>query len=1167
MRESASLATVNPAVARATLAQRKAADPEATVWVAASAGSGKTKVLTDRVLTLLLQGTAASKILCLTFTKAAAAEMAGRLSSRLANWTVMKEAALRAQLADLLGQPPNEAQVKRARELFAAVLDAPGGMKIQTIHAFCQSLLGRFPLEASVQPHAQALDESEAAELLELARLEVLNDLQDDAGNSLDEEVATLTAYANEITFSELVSGIIGNRGRLKNLLQNPMAAKAMLYREMGLQPSDTEESLLTAACDDAAFEGPALRIAARAMLASASKKDNEHGQWIADWLAHPGTRARDFDLYLQAFFTKAGRGSRLKTLIHKAALEAAPGSDLVLEREAERLEAARENLNAVIVAGASAALIRLGAAIQAVYERKKRLRAQLDYDDLILLSRNLLERSGVTAWVLYKLDGGLEHVLIDEAQDTNPDQWKVIELLTAEFFAGESAQEGPRTVFAVGDAKQSIYSFQRADPHEFARMQKHFAQKAEEANLAFEPVPLDVSFRSTTSVLSAVDAVFSDPDAQDGVLFGEEEIRHIANREGQAGLVELWPPAQPDAKLEMTPWALPLAAEEGEAPQARLAKLIAKRIWHWTLDPAGKAAPETRLDSQNRRMHPGDILILVRRRNSFVDALVRALKGLDVPVAGVDRMVLTEQLAVMDLIALGHVMLLPEDDLNLAAVLKGPFFGLSEEQLFRLAYDREGSLWQSLGEQAREGSDDKICAACTRLEALLARADFQPPYEFYADVLGPGRGREALLERLGSEVTDPIDEFLSLALAYESDFGTSLQGFLHWIELAGQEIKRDMEHGNEAVRIMTVHGAKGLQAPVVILPDSLQTPPNRPGLLWLSPELPVWPIATDYDCQRVAEAREAAKRARDQEYRRLLYVAMTRAEDRLYVCGWKGERNQKERSWYAMVSDALAGLEEAGCESLEYDFGEEIKQGWSGPGWRLQNPQVADSEIKTLAVLPSGPVEPLPDWVWQDAPPEPTPPRPLVPSRPSALEPSVQSPLGSDDGRRFRRGRLIHRLLQTLPDLDPDLRKEAAQRYLACEAADLPIEFHSETVSEVLRLLGDPTLADLFGPDSQAEVPVVGVIETAQGPETLSGQIDRLVVSDSRVRIVDFKTNRPPPEKAADVPVIYLRQLAAYRAALQRIYPDKSLECLLLWTDGPHLMQISDAQLANLLP
>ncbi len=1161
----------------ASAAQRPAADPAASVWVGASAGTGKTKVLTDRVLSLMLHGTAPARILCLTFTKAAAAEMANRLADQLARWVTAAPETLIAELSKLLGKAPDEAMATRARALFARVLDAPGGMKIQTIHAFCQSLLGRFPLEAGIAPHFQVLDERSAAEMLRAAREEVLG-TPDLAG-----DIAEVSIHAQEQGFAELMEELARERGRLQRLLGRPGgidAAETAVLRLLEVAPEDTPQEALEGACRDQAFDHLGLRLTVRALMAG-SAAEHAKAAVLQAWLdGDAATRAASFDTYCALFLTQ--EGVPRARLLTKAAEADAPGALDVMTGEAQRLIAARAKLNALRVAGATLALLRLGDAILDVYKRQKTARALLDYDDLILSARDLLAEQGAASWVLFKLDGGLDHILIDEAQDTNPEQWEVVDMLSAEFFAGEGARDTPRTVFAVGDAKQSIYSFQRADPAAFGRMRDHFAARARDAGQTWAKVDLAHSFRSCAAILHAVDAVFAQDSARDGVLFGEAALAHAAVRLGQAGSVEIWPPAPAEDGADPAPWEPPTARRGATPARTRLARLIARRIHDWTratLAP-GELGPghEAWLDSKRRRLRPGDILVLVRRRNAFVEELVRELKHLEVPVAGVDRMVLRDQLAVMDLVALGRFLLLPEDDLTLASVLKGPLIGFDEDQLYAVAHGRgRTSLWQSLG--AHAARDPHCRAARARLSDLLARADFVPPHELFAQILtddwGGASGRARLLARLGPDANDPIEEFVSLALAFEQEHAPSLEGFLHWVEVGAQVVKRDMEMGQDAVRVMTVHGAKGLQAPVVFLPDTLQTPQARKGLYWLNDEkqgdgaaLLLWPLRKALDGPAAARARAEAQAAQEREYRRLLYVALTRAEDRLYICGWAMQKAPPAGCWHTLVETALSEIGEA----VEFALGDPGAEGWTGPGWRLKTPQTSapDKEDAAADAAVAGAVvatAPLPDWACRAPRPEAAPPRPLAPSRPSQGEPPAVSPLGLDRGRRFLRGNLIHRLLQSLPDLPAEARPAAARRYLSAAGQDLSAAQKDEIAAVTLAVLEDPDFASIFGPGSRAEVPVAGVVGSGAGGEVVSGQLDRLVVERDRVRIVDFKTNRPAPAHEAEVASLYLRQMAAYRAVLAGVYPGRRIECLLLWSDGPRLMQLSDASLAAHAP
>jgi len=1142
--------TMATGTAEAHAAQRRAIAPGVSAWVSASAGTGKTKVLTDRLLGLMLEGSDPARVLCLTFTRAAAAEMANRLNERLAQWMTLPHEAFVEELRELTGRDPDDAMMVQARQLFARVLDTPGGVKIATIHAFCQALLRRFPLEAEVSPEFAVLDERGAAEALQEAAASVIVTARDagDRGD-LAEALAVVAGHVGEERFSMLMAALAGQRGKLRRAVEGGHAAlRDRLCGAVALPAEATSEHLAAAFCAEGASDEAGLRAAAAALLAG-SVTDRKRGATLAAWRAEPQQRHQMLEAYAEAYLND--KGEILQRLItRKAASVAACDACAVLMAEAERVRKFREARASAVLVEATCALTRLGDELIQAYDERKRAQGALDYEDLVVKALDLLRRPGVALWVLYKLDGGLDHILLDEAQDTNPEQWQIVAALAEEFFAGDSAHERARTIFAVGDAKQSIYSFQRADPHAFLRMRRHFATRIAAAQQEWRVVPLEISFRSTEPILQAIDAIFRHEGAHDGVALDGDAIRHVAARAGQAGLVELWPPVVPQPDEDADPAALPVTPRRIAEPYARLADTIAATIRGW-LDHG-----ET-LAARGRPIRPGDVMVLVRRRNAFVSELLRALKQRKVPVAGADRLILTEQLAVQDLVALGRFLLFPDDDLTLACVLKGPLFALDEETLFDLAYGRGTEhLWDRLRSRAETNAGLRQAAAL--LSALLARADFVPPYELYAEILGAGGGRRAWLERLGPEADDPIEEFLALTLAYEREHVPSLQGFLRWLAAGDTEVKRDFgARPRDEVRILTVHGAKGLEAPIVFLPDTMQLPRPPEALLWTErEELPLWRPRAEFIVPVYTSEREAVRRRELQEYRRLLYVGLSRAQDRLYICGWQTRIAPKEICWHALCRAGLAGI----ATPFNFDATARIgPDGWSGEGLRLAGAQTAPPVLEPPAKI-TRPGLPLPQWVREPPPAEPDPPKPLFPSRPSEAEPSASSPLGTAGRDRFKRGLLVHRLLQSLPELPAGERDDMARRFLALPAQGLATEEQDEIRRETLAVLGHPDFAAIFGPGSQAEVPLVGLVEG----HALSGQIDRLVVEDDRVLVVDFKTMRPPPAIEAEVAPVYLRQLALYQAALRRIYPGREIRCALLWTEGPRLMPISPERLAG---
>jgi ATP-dependent helicase/nuclease subunit A len=1162
----------------ATRSQRRAADPAVCAWVNASAGSGKTTVLRDRVLRLLLTNARPTGILCLTFTRAAAAEMANRIATQLREWAVVAPDALVKDLERLTGARPGEAMIRRARGLFARVLDAPGGMRIETIHAFCQSLLRRFPLEAQVAPHFRLIEERDSAELLFEAREGMLIAARAGQSRSLTQALDHVVGRMHESRLKELFDSFMQERDRLETLRDDRMGSieglRSAMATTLGIAKDVTPDSIVAEACAEGACDSIALKRAID-VLSNGGKTDQARAETLRAWLnAESAARIQDFHSYKLAYFTKDDE--RRDKLATKSVIQIWPGITDTLRAEADRIAETLERLRRAQCLADSHALAVLALDILRRYTALKNQRAVLDYDDLILKARNLMRKQGIAQWVLYKLDGGIDHILVDEAQDTNHQQWDLIKALTEEFFAGEGAaaedpERAARTVFAVGDQKQSIFSFQGAEPEAAREVRDHYAALLPEESLRDDPrppfldVPLDVSFRSTGAVLKLVDAVIAGP-ARAGVLDPGQVLTHGLKRSGQAGLVEVWPRCRPVKPGDPAPWAVPEVTAGSASPLERLAQAIAAKI-------AAMVGAEE-LPSRGRTIRAGDIMVLVRSRDPFVLNLVRALKTRKIDVSGIDRLRLLEDIAVMDLMAFADFLLMPEDDLNLASLLKSPLIGLSENDVMNLCLDRGSkSVWSRLKEMApqtlfyREAAD--------RLDRYLARADFDQPFALFADLLGAGGGRKRIHTRLGPEADEAIDEFLNLTLRYAASNTPSLQGFLQWIRSTASIVKRELgDSAADEVRIMTVHGAKGLQAPIVFLADKPQFDNRSTGLFWIpgaGTELPLWSPRKLADVDLTARARAEAQQKRKEESNRLLYVALTRAEDRLYVCGRDGLRATPPDGWHEMVANAfpqLKGSLTAPLEDWKAPPGISTEEGWIGDHLHYHEPQIADAEpLSAKASLPVEDSE-LPRWSTSLVAAEPDPPQPLAPSRPSEPEPSTLSPIGTDQGYRFKRGLLVHRLLELLPNVPPVSWSNAAERFLTRRAHGLSPDQAAEIRGEVLRILEDPELAALFGPDSRAEVPVVATLLDAEGKtQALTGQIDRLLVRERDCVILDYKSNRPPPMRVEQVATAYLRQLAAYRAAIQVIYPGKSIACKILWSAVPVLMDIPAALLDMHVP
>ena len=1124
---------------RAFYAQQTASDPRVSAWVGASAGSGKTKVLTDRVLRLLLrEDTQPGRILCLTFTKAAAAEMATRLALRLGQWSMMPEPELRAALEDLTGQPPIRAEIETARRLFCRVLEQPGGMRIATIHAFCQSLLRSFPLEARLPPAFTLLEEADSATLLAEAREAAL------AGRSIPEEaLAALARLVPADSLAKSLRELVGKRERLRPLLDRADGHLGALRECLGLPDGEDEAALP----GQVVSPPEAFRGALETLLQHKNKVPREAAATLLGILSESGSaRVSRWQSWCEALFTQ--KGDPRAALVKESALAA----------EIARVDAILARQKSHRLLGCTAALLSAARPVLADYRARKERRGALDFDDLIHRAQALLRDPG-SAWVLFKLDGGLDHLLLDEAQDTNAAQWGIAQALAEEFFAGTGTREpGDRTLFVVGDEKQSIFGFQGADARGFAEWETRFDEQVTRGGSVFERVPLTVSFRSCAPVLSLVDQVFAEGAARRGVVRDGATLEHSADRAGHAGRVEIWPPLERGEATAAEPWIVPRDPIAAQDSVALLADALAARI-------EGMIARETLPARGDRPIRPGDVMVLVRRRTRLIELLVRGLKQRGIAVGGVDRMTLVEQIAVRDMLALLDTLLLPEDDLSLAALLKSPLVGLSEDDLFALAQGREGPLWYVFIKH--RGEDTPVGRAATWIGDLADRADNITPHALLSEVLGEHAGRARLLSRLGAEAAEALDELLSAALRHENRYAPSLQGFVQWLRRGGAQVKREMENGADAVRIMTAHGSKGLQAPVVIIPDI-----GRGGatdtLLWAGQgeetAVPLWAPRRDFQAEPWTRARDARADADAQEENRLLYVALTRAEDRLLVCGLAPARAPAHPSWHSLVKDGFFRGHEAGHAGfarVPFDptaLGLPVGCGFGEEGWEITTPQEAPPRPDPVVLRAEAAI--LPHWATLPAPPEASE-DPVAPSRlEGEAETPAAAPHGVADpgGRRFRRGLLIHGLLQHLPEHGEAAWEGLARRHLARPGHGLDEAEREATLAETLAVLRHPALAGAFAPGSLAEAPLAGVVDGIP----IAGQVDRLMVLPDRILVIDYKTNRPPPASVEEVAPAYLRQMAAYRAVLRAAWPGRPVECALVWTWSGHVMPLPDAAL-----
>jgi len=1153
-----------PPAVRAT--QARASDPASSAFVSANAGSGKTHVLVQRVIRLLLADVPPEKILCITFTKAAAANMAERVFSTLGHWVTLDDNALDAAIREAGIPHPDRKLRLRARELFACALETPGGLKVQTIHALCTRLLQQFPFEANVPARFAVLDERDQNEMMERANLGVLLEASRDPDSVRGRALTTAMACAADVTFKDVVREACLSRDHFMawtDAAGSIDAAVAQVSAELGVDPGDTIEDVEREIVDGPYLRRPGWEDIAAA-LEGGGKSDFDQAARLRAALVSSGST--QVDEYLGVFLTD--ERSPRKSVVTKKFSESNPAIGRLFEAEIVRIAPLIERRRAVTIRDRTQALLHIATAAAANYRREKQERGLLDYDDLIDKTLSMLDRVS-SGWVHYKLDRGVDHVLIDEAQDTSPRQWDIVAHIISEFTSGEGARDGVvRTIFAVGDEKQSIFSFQGAAPHEFDSRRRALDNKFRDAGLKFDPISFTYSFRSGAAILQSVDHVFRDEAIYRSIHAANAYPVHETLADAGPSLIELWELQLPDKRDDLEGWRAPFDGVSATSPEVKLAKRIQAEIRRLV-----ESGTMTGHAGDRRPLRYGDMLVLVRRRGNAFDAVIQSLKHAGIPVAGADRLKLTEHIAIIDLMNLTDALLLPQDDLALAVALKSPLFGLSDDDLFTLAWQRKGSLRSALHDHA--ATRGKFADALSRLERCERRFATETPFAFYAWLLGGDGGRARILKRLGHEANDALDEFLQLALSYERKAPASPQGFMAWLRTADLEVKRDMEISRDEVRVMTVHGAKGLEASVVFLVDTTSSPADtqRPKLVHLpkgdtashTSGIVVWAGRKADDSVAVAAARAAMLGEIEDEYRRLLYVAMTRAADRLVVGGcMPGNMNSVRKfSWYDLI---VKGLANSGLQMQEIEAQDGVIKRYARP----EDVAVATAAAATPV---TGAAIELPSWLHTAAPAESPVDSVLRPSYPAEGE-SRSVRTGESLQLRVRavqRGTLVHRLLQSLPDITAERRRDAALKYLIRNADSWSDGEREALADGVLALIGEKRFAAVFGPGSRAEVSIAGRLERpGQSPALVSGQIDRLVVSQSEVLIVDFKTNHNPPKLPAEAPNTYVRQLALYRAVLRKLYPQRPVRAALLWTGTPELMEIStpalDAQLAAII-
>ena len=1116
----------------ATRPQVKAAGPGTASWVSANAGSGKTKVLTDRVARLLLSGTPPQRVLCLTFTVAAASNMQNRLVERLGGWSMLPDEHLRQELLRLGENPESldRERLRQARTLFARALETPGGLRIQTIHAFASTILKRFPLEAGVSPQFNSLDD--------LTALRIREEVLDSVCVSSPATFASLADHVSATGLNELVEEISGNRAGFAGRVSEDDLCRIFDLPLPLCPPTERIRQFLTEA------DAGSIRELTNLLL-KGSSTDLRAADRLKQ-LNFNDPSMTDFEHLASVFLFGEGAAEpfmpKFGRFPTKAVREQLGALASWLEDFMNRVCLEREMILRAAAAEKSLLLHRFAGDLLAEYELRKSRDSSLDFEDLILKTLALLRNPETAQWVLFKLDGGIDHILVDEAQDVSRPQWNIISGIADEFTSGKGAREGRRTVFAVGDEKQSIYGFQGAAPEKFEEMRDHFRRRYTRAGQEFLESDLQFSFRSSRAILEVVDRIFEDRP-EPGFAGGTD---HRAFKDRLPGRVDLWPVVEEPEGPVATEWYGARLLPGEMRAQARLAKLLAAEIRRMT-DPNSGVSLDT--GEGARPVEFGDILILFRRRNELFHSVINELKSAGLPVAGTDRMLLSESLAVLDVRALLYFLATPSDDLSLAAALRSPLFRMTEDELFSVAHGRNRrTLWKSLKE--READFSGIVAVIRDMQRMTDRLK---PYELIEHLLTVHRGRELLSSRLGNEISEPIDAFLQQAISYDREEASTLTGFLEWSD-NDLEIKRQLDQAGNEVRVMTIHGAKGLESPIVIVPDTNDRRATgvRDKLLTVD-GVPLWDVTKNRRPYVLTNAVAHNDEQAENEHLRLMYVALTRAESWLIVAA-AGKAG--EESWHGIIESGLSKCSPTTVEvpdpaSCDWPFGNFQRHSfgeWPAPCAPPERPETGSDQ--------------LPGWLHEAAPEPEQPPSLRSPSglggeKSLPVPDSAEKAEGSEHAAgAMERGTLVHLLLEHLPAGGGKKRRSRAKAILGCTHPDLDEDLFRDVYKEATRILDDPELKFLFGKGSLAEVGITASLKGLNGDRVL-GYVDRLVAEGDRVLAVDFKSNVAVPSSESEMPEAILRQLGAYQEALEQIHPDRQVNVAVLWTRTGEFMQI----------
>ena len=1101
--------------------------PITSSWVSANAGSGKTFNLINRVVRLLISGVAPSKILCITFTNSAAEEMKVRLLDRLAEWVTMESNELLFHIESLLETKFTDGESRKlillkARQLFAEVLEEQSSLRISTIHSLCETILRHFSVETGIPFDFKIINEIEQRALIE----ELLQEFAVESNQAFI-NINKIIKPSSEAALTDFTLEIISDQERLikEDFFEYfPEFTEAVSEGEINNSNSQKLRSKISSKVLKTLIEA----------FSTGGNESQIHGKMIED--SYSSEQENFFEVMEKVFLTLEKKPRDHKRFPDKKVLEKYPQIISTIKKITDLILDIRRDCQTKDLYLKTKKVKDFGKEVVSKYEKKKLEKNSLDFYDLLKKVKDLLCKDGMMSWVNFKIDATLNHLLVDECQDVSPIQWEIINRIAGEFFDNWAAVQESKSIFIVGDEKQTIYSFQGADPLTFTKVKSFYSKKLKSVGSNLIDLDLNKSYRSSPLILNYINKVFSDPNS-----LGVKVVKPHQGTKSLPGRVEIWPIDQKQ-KTIISPkvWWESVSETNSSDSKEIFAERLAKEI---RVILAEKFIPDENSDCiKFRKVMPNDIMILFRSRSPLYYEIIEQLNRQHLPTQGADRIILNNDISIKDIISLLKFLDNPLDDLSLAEALKSPFFNISEAKLFEFAYNREESLWLSFLNNSSESD------IITEISNLLSQVDTLTTYELLEMILVENSGMEKLINRLGSEVYETVEAFLGYVSEFEDNNISSLASFLNWFSKNKLEIKRPPNKEGRQIKVMTIHASKGQESPIVILPDTLNHSIKMTQSKLVKSKNSIFFKQEKLErCQKISEIERANLVENEFEENRLLYVALSRTKYWLII---SANGKTLEESWYQkcllayeqMSSEEFTVSNEVSGQKmvLEYNWHRESNKANHtidpvieniNMGVKLKEIDVNKVEKEKLSPTSLKKIYPKPY------------------SRTERINESL------DKNMSLIRGNLIHSLFEKLSKVENSKRQIVAKNIAKIHFPELKENYVESAIAETLSVMRAKENKRFFSREARFEITIMGALE---GIGKINGKIDCLLINDKEIEIVDFKTDRNPPKSVSEVSAAYIMQLGIYSSLIQRSFPDLPIFSYILWTKSNSIMPIS---------